>query len=345
MIKRVLVTGGSGFFGAHLVKKLLALGYRVRIFDLVEPDEKVMTKVEFVKGDVRDFKTVEKACKGVEVVFHTIAVVPISKSGKKFEEVNTGGTKNVLEASLRQGVRKVIHISSTAVYAIPKKGDIITEDYSIKPIGDYGRAKYKAELVCLEYVKKGLKVTILRPRTIIGTERMGIFSILFDWIRRGKRIYILGKGDNLFSYVSASDLADACIKTINKGDGETLNIGAEEYGTFREDLETLIKYAGTNSKIVSVNADLTRAILMVLDKFRLSPLADWHYMTVDKEYVFDISKAKKILGWKPKDSNKKMFLESYDWYLKNYEKVEKKFGKTHHFAVRQSLLGVLRLIS
>ena len=162
----------------------------------------------------------------------------------------------------------MVHISSTAVYAIPKKGDIMNENYKIEPVGNYGRAKYGAELVCKEYMRKGLNITILRPRTIIGTGRMGIFSILFDWIRRGKNIYIMGDGNNLFSFVSAGDLAEASIlsATKKKTKNQIFNISTDKYGTLREDLEALIEHAGTGSRLVSVNATLVRTILYILDK-------------------------------------------------------------------------------
>ncbi|MAG08676.1 epimerase [Candidatus Woesearchaeota archaeon] len=345
MTETCLVTGGSGFFGTHLVRKLLEKKRKVRVFDIAEPEEGVRGKVEFFKGDIRDFDSVNKTCKNIDVVYHTVAVVPISKAGKKFDEINAGGTRNILEAALRNKVKSFVHISSTAIYKVPKKGDVITEDYPIMPVGDYGRAKYHAEKICFEYMKKGLNITILRPRTIIGTGRLGIFSILFDWIRRGKNIYILGNGNNLFSYVSASDLAEASILASKKGFGLFLNIGAEEYGTFKGDLKKLVRYAKSKSRFVTINAELTRLILQVLDKIGLSPLTEWHYKTVDKEYVFDVSKAKKVLGWKPKDSNERMFKDTYDWYLKNYKQLDKRIGTTHRFSAKQGILKLLKLFS
>jgi nucleoside-diphosphate-sugar epimerase len=340
-----LVTGGSGFVGTELVEHLLKRGRRVRIFDRVEPDKSVKDKVEFFRGDIRDFEAVNKACKGVEVVYHTVAVVPISKSGQGFERINAGGTRNVLEAAMRNGVKSVVHMSSSSVYKIPKKGDIITEDYPCEGVGQYGRSKYHAEQICHEYMKKGLKISIIRPRTILGIRRLGIYSILFDWISRGKNIYIFGKGDNLFSYVSNSDLAEATILASKKGHGETFNVSAEEYGTYRGDIERLIKKVGSKSKVISLNATLCRVALRLLDKIGLSPLSEWHYETVDKEYVFDISKAKRMLGWKPRDSNEKMFLQAYKWYLKNRKTVEKRFGTRHRLATRQGILKLLRFFS
>jgi len=340
-----LVTGGSGFFGTHLVRYLLSKRRKVRVLDIVEPDKSVKDKVEFVKGDIRNFNIVSNACKNVDTVYHTVAVVPISKSGKKFDQINAGGTKNTCKAALRNKVRAFVHLSSSAIYKIPKKGDIITENYPIMPVSDYGRAKWHAEKICMNYMKKGLNISIIRPRTILGIERLGLYSILFNWIHLGKKVYIFGKGDNLFSYISATDLAEACYLASKKRVLETFNIGTDEYGTYRGDLRKLIKHARSKSKIIPINATLCRVLSMILDKMGVSPLAEWHYRTVDKEYVFDCSKAKKILGWKAKDSNEKMLFESYDWFVKHYKEFKNQYGKKHRLPIKEGIIHLIKYFS
>ena len=338
--KKCLVTGGSGFVGTHLIKRLLDSNNQVISIDIADPNEEIKSNIDFRKIDIRDFDNVKKACKDVDYVFNNVALVPISKADKIFDEVNAGGTKNVLQASLDNNVKSVVHLSSSAVYKIPRKGDIITEDYPIEPVSSYGRAKYRAEEICFEYMKKGLSVSVIRARTILGKDRLGIYSILFDWILNNKKIYILGDGSNKFSYVSRSDLVDAMVLSAEKGSGEVLNISTEEYGTYRGDLEDLIKYAGSKSKIIPINATFCRTILRILDKLNLSPLAEWHYATVDKEYAFDINKAKGILGWKPKDSNQKMFRESYDWFKENYNFLVKT-GTTHTTKLNRKIFWII----
>ncbi len=338
--KKCLVTGGSGCVGINLVRRLLALGNEVKIIDIVEPEKEILEKSDFLKIDIRNFDEVKKACKDVDHVFHTVALVPISKADKIFDAVNAGGTRNVLEASMQNEVQSVVHLSSTAVYKIPKKGDKIDENYPIKPVSAYGRAKYHAEEICFEYMKKGLGVSIIRPRTILGTDRLGIFSILFDWIMHDKPIFIFGDGSNLFSYISISDLTESIILSAEKGMGEIFNISTDTYRTYKEDLQDLIKYANSKSKIISVNPTFLRGLLRLLDKLNLSPLAEWHYETIDKEYVFDITKARNLLGWSPKDSNQKMLRESYDWFRNNYDSIEKT-GTTHRTKLNPKILGLV----
>lgn len=340
-----LVTGGSGFFGIHLVQKLLHSGEEVRVFDIAKPEIDSMEKpIQFIQGDVCDYSAIYEACHGVDVVYHSAVVLSIAKAGRRYREVNVDGTHNVLEACLKRGVPKVVHISSTAVYGLPSTLPI-DESRELHPITDYGRSKAEAERLCRKYQQDfGLCISIIRPRTIVDQGRLGIFQILFDWLKDGKKIYILGSGNNRFQFVSASDLAQACLLAA-KAPGDDFNIGAEKFSTLRQDLEALLALAGTGSKIVSVNAPLVRPILWLLDKLRLSPLAKWHYSMYDKDLFFDISKAKRLLGWAPKDGNVDILVQTYEWYLQHYKELESQFGKGSRYSLRQGILKLLKLIS
>jgi len=338
-----LVTGGSGFLGMHMARALIDRGDRVRILDVEEPEKGIMERTEFIKSDIRDFDAVIRACKGVDAVYHAASVVPISKAGKEFYEINAGGTRNLLEAALQNKVSKVIHISSSSVYGDPKKGEVIDEDFRISPVGKYGKSKWEAEKLCFEYMKKGLTITIIRPRTVLGPGRLGIFSVLFDWVRRGRKIYIIGNGDNIFSFVSARDLVDACIKAEERCGNHIFNIGNEDRTVIRDDLEFLIKHANSDSRIFPLNAKASKFILKLLDKTGISPVTEFHYTAADKEYVFDVSRAKKMLGWEPRDSNRKMLMDTYDWYLHNRRNLRE--GKKHRFLQNQGILKLLGLFS
>jgi nucleoside-diphosphate-sugar epimerase len=273
-------------------------------------------------------------------------VLPISRAGREFDEVNVAGTRNVLQAALESRVRKVLNVSTSAVYGIPRSVPI-DEQTPLTPLGEYGFAKYAAEQLCRAFRDQhDLDVSIVRPRTLVGAGRLGIFGILFDWIRRGKRVYVIGDGDNLFQMLSARDMAEACcLMTTRPCRNEDFNLGAKEFGTVSQDLEALIAHAGTRARVQPVNALLVRTVLGTLDKLRLSPLVDWHYKTPHKPFYFDIAKAQNLLGWTPRDSNVDMFRDTYDWYLANREKLEGQVGTTHRKSVKQGLLKVLRWFS
>ncbi|MBI4374664.1 MAG: NAD-dependent epimerase/dehydratase family protein [Deltaproteobacteria bacterium] len=341
----MLITGGAGFFGRHLSEALMGCGRKVRILDVQEIDDPVFRRrVEFIKGDVRDRAAVKRAMQEVKIVYHNAAVLPIAKAGEKYFEINVGGTQTVLETAKECGVQKVIYISSSAVYGVPRELPL-TENSPFAPFETYGRSKREAEKICEKVRREGLNISILRPRTIVGPGRLGIFSILFDWLRDGKKIYLFGKGDNLFQFLDSRDLTEACLLLEEEGHFEDFNVGAKEYGTYREAIETLIDRARTGSRIVSLNARFGRLSLRLLDRLRLSPLVPWHYETIDKPFYFDTAKAERLLGWRPRHGNNRMLVDNYEWFLKNRQTAGVKFGLTHNKLLKQYALKILKYIS
>ncbi len=342
------ITGGSGFFGLHLIDRLLQDGQEIVVYDTSQLDEYILKRkgVSYVCGDVRDTSRLKEAMKGVDIVHHNAAVLPVSRSGKVFWDVNVTGTKNVLSASNEAGVRKMLFVSTSSVYGIPSSLPI-DEQTPLTPLGDYGWSKYEAEQIVEDFRSShSLDVSIVRPRTIVGTGRMGIFGILFDWIAEGKRIYILGDGSNLFQLLSAPDLASACaLMTTVPCINEDFVIGAEKYATVRQDMESLIAHANTSSRVQPVNAFMARTLLSVVDWMKISPLVDWHYKTPHKPFYFDITKAKTLLKWQPRDSNESMLCNTFDWYAKHRTALRMTTGTTHRKGVKQGILSILRTLS
>ena len=219
MGRSILVTGGSGYFGEILAGGAVAHGDRVRVFDL-NPPAATAAAVEFVQGDVRDPDAVRAACNGVDVVLHNVAQVPLARDRELFRSVNVVGTANLLVAARDAGVGKVVHTSSSAVFGIPDSNPV-TEETPCRPVESYGRAKLEAEVLCREAVASGLDVTIIRPRTILGHGRLGIFGVLFEFVADGAPVYVLGAGDNRYQFVHAADLADACLRAASLGHRES----------------------------------------------------------------------------------------------------------------------------
>lgn len=337
---KCLVTGGSGYFGVLLRDQLLRSGDGVRVFDLNDSDDRP-AGVEFVKGDIRDLGAVAEACRGMDAVFHCVAQVPLAKDRALFDSVNIGGTGNLLQAAREARVGKVVYISSSAVFGVPRSNPV-TEQTEPTPAEAYGRAKLAGETLCREAVGRGLDVSVIRPRTIMGHGRLGIFQILFEWVREGSNIPVLGRGDNVYQFVHADDLADACLRAARRAGPATYNCGAAEFGTMRETLEALCRHAKTGSRVKSVPMRLAMAGMSVTSALGLSPLGPYHSLMYGRSLYFDISRARGELGWQPKYSNEQMFRESYDWYLAHRDDVLRAHGASHHrSAVKQ---GVLKLV-
>jgi nucleoside-diphosphate-sugar epimerase len=336
-----VVTGGSGYFGELLVKRLLARGYGVRVFDINEAEDRP-AEVEFVRGDIRDAAAVAQACRGASVVHHNVALVPLAKDKQAFWSVNRDGTRHLLQASLDAGVRKVVNTSSSAVFGVPERNPV-TEDMTPVPGEDYGRAKLAGEDLCHEFVGRGLDVTIVRPRTIMGHGRLGIMQMLFEWILSGRNIPVLGNGDNVYQFVHAEDLADLCILAAARPGARIYHGGAAVFGTMRATLEGLIAHAGTGSRIRSIPIGPAVAAMRVTSALGLSPLGPYHALMYGRSMYFDISRAQTELSWSPRYGNVEMFCESYEWYRAHREAVLSQHGASHHrSAVKQ---GVLDLVS
>lgn len=342
-----LITGGSGFVGGHTAEYLLKKGEEVIIYDIDSPDipgMNLIDQVDYIEGDIRNQDRLAEVLAGVEYVHHNVALVPLTKAGSEFRDVNVTGTRNVMAAALDAGVDGVCHMSSSAVYDISEMP--VTEETRHDPIGAYGQSKLQGDRVVLQYADKGLPVNIIRPRTVLDKRRAGIYQILFDWVEHDKRVYMLGDGTNKFQLVSGRDLADASYQAATTDiSGEIFNIGNDAYNTLGEDLRHLINYADSSSSITWVPAQPVSLLLQSLDHLRLSPLAPWHYKTVFKDYYFDNTKAKNILDWEPADSNSDMFERSYDWYSHHDLDENNMHRSVHRTAPPQKILRLLRKIS
>jgi nucleoside-diphosphate-sugar epimerase len=339
------ISGGAGFLGLHLARRLLADGHEVRTLDVVPlDDDRLEHAVEELRGDVRDAAAVRRLCAGAEVVVHAAAALPIRASRAEIFAVNVGGTEAVLTAALEAGARRAILISSTAVYGVPEIHPI-PEEAPLHGVGHYGASKIEAEQVAVDIGRRGLETVVLRPKTFVGPERLGVFEILFDWIRESRRIYILGRGDNRYQLLAVADLVEAIVRSAAADvAGETLNVGAKEFGTVRSDLQALIAHAGSHSRLTPVPPRPAEVLLRALELARVSPLAEWHYKTAHRDSYVDVTKAERLLGLEPELSNERALIETYDWYLANRERVGAA-GVTHRVPWNQQALGLLRRIS
>ncbi len=342
---KILVTGGAGFLGKHLVRRLLDASQRVRVVDLdpFEDDRFENEPVEFIRGDVADEPLISRACEGVDVVVHAAAALPIQPADR-IHHTDYLGTCRTLEAARNNGVRRFIYISTTAVYGIPDSHPI-REDAPADPVGPYGQAKYRAERECLKHSDE-MFVSIIRPKTFIGRERLGIMEVLFDWIRRGKRIYVLGDGTNRYQLLDVEDLCEAIWMVCTREDADDVfNVGATEFGTVNQDMRPVLEEAGTGSRLVHLPARPIQWVLAGLETMNLSPIVKWQYATMDKESWVATDKIQRRLGWQPTKSNRRSLLENYRWYIRHHEQLADRTGMTHRDPWDQKLLKLVRLFS
>jgi nucleoside-diphosphate-sugar epimerase len=339
---RYLVTGGAGFLGINLVRYLLSKDVQVTSFDVAPFDyPDCCDRIRIVTGDIRDPNAVAEATTGADIVVHCAAALPLYTKEDIFS-TDVEGTRNLIAEAHRQNVQRFIMVSSTAVYGVPDHHPIY-EDDKLVGVGPYGDAKILAEDVCLEYRNKGMCVPIIRPKTFVGPERLGVFAMLYDWAKDGRGFPMIGSGENRYQLLDVEDLCDAIWLTGTLDSGvvnDTFNIGAKEFGTMKEDFQAVLDEAGCGKKIRPFPAGPVIWGLKILEALKLSPLYRWVYETASQESFVSIEKAERVLGFSPKYSNRDALIRNYGWYLGHLDSFGGSSGISHRVPWKQ---GIIRL--
>jgi nucleoside-diphosphate-sugar epimerase len=339
---KLAVTGGAGFLGFHLCNQLREKYDEILVLDIAPIDqEEYPANVRYFRADVRNREKLDEIFRDADAVVHAAAALPLWKKRDIFE-IDVDGTRNVLKAARKNGIERVVQISSTAVYGVPKKHPI-EEDDPLIGVGFYGRAKILAERACDKF-RGDMCVPIVRPKTFIGPERLGVFQILYDWVESGKRIPIIGSGKNRYQLLDVSDLVDAVSFMLTEPEekvNRNFNVGAERFHTVLEDVGALCAYAGNGAGILPTPAFLVKPLLAFFYHIGISPLYKWLYGTADKDSYVSVDRLKEAVGWKPEYSNVDALTRAYQWYLDNKEKV-KATGVTHRVAWKQGVLGLFK---
>ena len=338
-----LVTGGAGFLGINLVRHLLERGHRVRSLDIAPFDYPEHRVVEVIEGDIRETAVVKQAMVDIDIVVHCAAALPLySKADILSTEVT--GTEILLEAALAQGVSRFIYISSTAVYGVPDHHPILEDDRT-DGVGPYGTAKIEAERICATFRKKGMCVPVLRPKTFVGPERLGVFALLYEWAFEGRNFPVLGPGDNLYQLLDVEDLCQAiylCATRDSALVNDTFNVAAAEFGTMRDNFQAVLDRAGHGKKVVALPLAPAVWTLKMLERLHLSPLYAWVYETAGRDSHVSIERIASRLGYAPGHSNRNALVRNYDWYVANRENLRGRSGVSHRVAWKQGILNLAR---
>ncbi len=340
---RVMVTGGAGFLGINLVRRLLAEGHPVTSLDIAEFDyPDCRERAETDRGDIRDRSAVDRAMEGAGLVVHCAAALPLYKP-QDILSTDIDGTRNVLESAREHGINRAVHVSSTAVYGIPDHHPLL-EDDALHGVGAYGEAKVRAEGVALDLRRGGMCVPIIRPKSFVGPERLGVFAIFYEWARDGKNFPMIGNGRNRYQLLDVEDLVAAiyiCLTGERDIVNGTFNIGAKEFATMREDYQAVLDHAGHGKRIVCFPAGPVIWTLRALEVLHLSPLYKWIYETAAADSYVSIEKAERLLGFTPRYSNQQALVRNYQWYIDHLDEFQNASGITHRVPWKQ---GILKLI-
>jgi nucleoside-diphosphate-sugar epimerase len=345
---KVYITGISGFLSINLVRYLLSHGIDdIAGIDLVDFSYPERDKIEFLQGDIRDKDALAKSMKDADVVIHTAAALPLY-TPEDIYTTDVDGTRNVLEQAKAYGVKRVIHISSTAVYGVPDHHPLYETD-PVDGVGPYGEAKVMAEQICEDFRKDGQVVSIIRPKSFVGPERLGVFAIFYEWASEGRHFPMIGSGKNRYQLLDVEDLCQAiyaCMTMEEEKANQTYNIGSSEYTTMKADYQAVLDEAGFDKKIIPFPAGPVILALRILEALKLSPLYPWIYETASKDSFVSIEKAQSELGYSPAFSTSEAMVRNYRWYLQNKDRLStgtEEDGVTHRVPWKQKALGWLKV--
>ena len=340
---RYLITGGAGFLGINLCRFLLARNRIVRTLDIAPFTYPERDRVEVIDGDVRDPTAVAHAMREADVVVHAAAALPLAPP-QEIHSTGVLGTRLLLDEALRARVPRFIFISSTAVYGIPTHHPLLETD-ELQGVGAYGQAKVDGEALCAEFRGRGLVTSVLRPKTFVGPERLGVFELLYDWAYTGHHFPLLGRGDNLYQLLDVEDLCEAielCATAPDAQVNDVFNVAAADFGTMRANVQAVLDRAGHGCHTVSLPAAPAIALLRLLAALHLSPLYPWIYDTAAKESYVSIDRIRERLGFRPRYSGVDALLRNYDWYVAHRHELGTATGVTHRVAWKKGLLTLAK---
>ena len=342
--KHVLLTGGAGFFGGILKKRLLEQGCTVVSLDL-ESDPDKTVGLTSIQGDIRDRELVQRlfSKNTFDTVYHVAA--QLAHGFALQEELlwtsNVDGTRILAEEACSAGVRPFVFLSTNCLWGADL-GHAIREDMDFPaPVELYGRSKLAAEELLQEFQDR-LDVVTLRCPTIMDAGRLGLLAILYEFIDDNRTVWVVGDGSNRYQFIFADDLATACILAAQHGHSGTFHIGSNDVKSMREVYEYVIRWSGSRSKVRALPKGPTLWLMRLAHKLRLSPLGPYHYKMIAESFLFDTSRIKSQLGWKPTLSNEEMLLLAYRYYSDNRQEISARANVSAHR--KPASMGVIRML-
>ena len=343
---KYLVTGGAGFFGGILKRKLLETDAQVVSVDLV-PDTVGHPALTRVQADIRDEEAMRKlfAKHRFSAVFHVAAMLAHDKMERELLWTsNVNGTELMARLAVEFDVKKLVYTSTNCLWS-SNLGRPVREDDPPSPAEIYGESKLASEKL-LKQFEGGLEIVTIRCPTIIDSGRLGLLAILFEFIRENKTVWVVGSGANRYQFIYAGDLAEACIRSLDYAGSATFHVGSDNVPSLRECYEAVIQESGSRSRVRSLPRGATLAAMRLGHKLGISPLGPYHYRMIAEDFSFDTTRIREALGWRPTVNNSEMLSMAYRYYADNHDEiVGRKEVSAHSRAAKMGILRLLKWIS
>lgn len=342
----IFITGGSGFLGTLLTRQLLAYGHHVTNIDLLLAILQ-HPHLENHQGDIRNETLLDKlfAQKKYDVIFHCAALLAHgSIDAKELWSSNVEGTRTLARATTRAKIPHIVYTSSNCLWA-QNFDTPVTEDEPPNPIEIYGKSKWEGEKILTAH-SADFSSTIIRCPTIMDEGRLGLLAILFEFIQEGRRVWVVGKGDNHYQFIYAADLIEAMIRSWQSKSHNLFGIGSDHVPTMRQAYQYVIDNTNTGARVASLPKAPTLFAMQVAHHLRLSPLGPYHYRMIASNFVFDTRKIKSTLGWEPTLTNQDILLKAYRYYEANRDLIAQRQNvSAHNQAAKMGIIRLLKWLS
>jgi nucleoside-diphosphate-sugar epimerase len=344
---RYLVTGGAGFLGSQLVEDLGRKGHEVVILDRVM-DEDLVKRYAFAQVDLRDSSAVDAVFRDYgpfDGVFHVAAMLAHAiKDKRDLVDSNEKGTRHIVEAAVRHGTPNLVYTSSNCVNGKPERQPV-REDDPLHPLELYGITKWNGERVLAQFQDR-IHISMIRCPTIMGGGRLGLLSILYEFIYEGRKVWVLGSGNNRYQFIATADLIDALERAMAQPGFHLYNIGSDDVPSMRDLYTAVVKVAGTKARVASLPRWPAVMGMRVLHLLGVSPLGPYHYKMLAENFIFDTTRIKTELGWRPTKTNIQMLTESYNWYVQHHDEIYDGSDRSaHRQPVKLQALSLVKRLS
>ncbi len=313
----VLITGGAGFVGINLCRLLLARGYAVRSLDAAPFPYPERRLVDVMRGDVRDSVVVAHAMRDVTAVIHAAAAPADGPVGEIFS-TDVAGTWTVLQTAVRNRVPRFVHLSSAAVYGT-QAHHLMHEGDPLHGSGPNAEAKIEAEHLCESARLTGSCISILRPTSLLGPGRNGVFARLYQRASRGRSFPLLGAGRKPCQALDIEDACEAiylCLVMRHDLVNDTFNLAARGFTSARECFQAVLDRAGQGGRVVRLPCAATHAALRLVERVSGSRRYAWLRATEGQESYVSVRHIENKLGFTPRQSSMEALLRDYDRYLR-----------------------------
>ncbi len=319
MNKKILITGSSGFLGEEIVN-FFSKDNNIYALDKEKPiifHGNTNNITSFV-CDIQNKDQLGKIFKenNIDIIIHCAAEILDEKDTNEVWKTNYHGTKNLLDLAERYKVSKFVFTSTFSIFEKNYDSPIDEKEPS-SAIVDYGKSKYAAENLILSHTYKG-DVVIFRCPVVIGKKRLDKLALLFEMVRQGTNIWIIGSGLNKIHFIYSVDLINAIELSINLNGKNLFNVGSDDVKSIKEVFTRLLEHANSKKKIKKFPKILGLILLKTFNILNLVSLGPYHQRMLVSNCVLDTERIKNKIKWKPHYTNEKMLIECYDYYLSTF---------------------------